>query len=384
MAAKRDYYELLDVERTASSDEIKSAYRKMAMKYHPDRNPGNKEAEDKFKECAEAYEVLSDDQKRQQYDRYGFEGMNSSFGAQGFGNINDIFSHFSDIFGGGGSIFDELFGGGGRGSSRARQRGIQGNTLNIYQKLTLEEIAEGVEKTVSYKRYKTCPDCEGTGAKSKSDYVTCPQCKGTGEERKVSHSIFGQFINVSECPYCGGEGKIVKVKCPSCSGSGRVKTDSTLKVKIPAGVREGNYIPLRGQGDSGSKGGGNGDLYIHIQEEPHAIFKREDDNIIYNLLISIPDAVLGTDVRVPLLNGEKNIKIEPGTTAGTVIVLEDKGIRHLDSRGRGDELIKIDIYIPKKLNSKEKDIMKNLKSSETFSKIDTKKKSDKSFFKMFL
>lgn len=383
MAIKRDYYEILEIEKTATPDEIKSAYRKMAMKYHPDRNPGNKEAEDKFKECAEAYEVLSDEQKRRQYDTYGFDGMNASFGQQGFGNINDIFSHFSDIFGGGGSIFDDFFGTGNRGSSRARSRGIQGNTINIIQKLTLEEIAEGVEKTITYKRYKTCPDCEGTGARTKSDYETCPQCKGTGEERKVSRSIFGQFINVSECPYCGGEGKIIKVKCPTCSGSGRVKADNILKVKIPAGVKNGNYIPLRGQGDSGSKGGINGDLYINIAEEPHPIFKRQDDDIIYDLLISIPDAVLGTEVKVPLLDGEKKIKIEPGTTAGTIITLEEKGIKHLDSRGRGNELIRIDIYIPKKLSSKDKEIMKNLKSSDTFSKFDLKKKSDKNFFKMF-
>ncbi len=382
MAEKRDYYEILEINKTATPEEIKSSYRRLAMKYHPDKNPGDKEAEEKFKELAEAYEVLSDTNKRQQYDRYGHEGMNS-FGSQGFGNINDIFSHFSDIFGGGGSIFDDLFGGGSRSSSRARSKGIQGNDLKISLKLTLEEIAEGTDKTVKYKKYKTCPDCNGAGARSKADFDTCTNCNGTGEIRHVSRSIFGQFVNVSECQYCGGEGKIIRVKCPTCAGSGRVKSDATLKVKIPAGVVEGNYIPLRGQGDSGSRGGNTGDLFIYIEEMPHPIFKREGDNIIYNLMISIPDAILGTEVRVPTIDGEKKIKIESGTPAGTTIVLEEKGIKHLNSRGRGDQLIRVDIYIPKKVSSKEKEMLKELKSSDTFSVTDGKKKSDKSFFKMF-
>lgn len=377
---KRDYYEILGIEKTATSDEIKSSYRKLAMKYHPDRNPGDKSAEEKFKELAEAYEVLSDPQKRNQYDRFGHEGLNST-GYHGFGDINDIFSRFGDIFGFGGGIFDEFFGGG-RGSRRQRQQGIQGNDVKEKVRLTLEEIADGTEKTVNFTRFKSCNKCNGTGAKSSSAYVTCSYCSGTGEKRSVSNSIFGQIVNVTECPNCGGEGKIVKEKCETCGGSGRTKSESTVKVKIPPGVVEGNYIPLRGQGDSGLRGGQAGDLHIIIEEEPHEYFIRDGDDIIFDLTISYPEAVMGSEVVIPTLKGQVSLKIETGTKAGSILRMKEKGIKHLNSYGRGDQLIRIDINVPNKLSSKEKDLLKEMMKFEKFHKDrKSRNKDSKKFFK---
>lgn len=370
---KRDYYEILGVGRNASSDEIKSSYRKLAMQYHPDRNPGNKEAEEKFKECAEAYEVLSDSQKRQRYDQFGHQGVDST-GFHGFDNINDIFSHFSDIFGGfgrgGGSIFDDFFGG--SSSRRSRSRGIPGSDLKISLKLTLEEIADGIEKTLKVRKYKPCKTCGGTGAKSGSGYTTCTYCNGTGEIRQATRSIFGQFINVSECHHCNGEGRIVKEKCPDCSGEGRIKSESTIKVNIPAGVVEGNYIPLRGQGNSGGRGGENGDLLVFIEEAQHKFFARLNDDIIYELDISFPDAVMGVDVVVPTLKGKAKLKVEAGTQAGSVLRMKEKGIKHLNGYGRGDQLVKVNIITPKKISSKEKDLLKELSKSDNFNPKKTK------------
>lgn len=364
---KRDYYEILGVSRNSSNDEIKSSYRKLAMQYHPDRNPGNKEAEEKFKECAEAYEVLSDSQKRQRYDQFGHQGVDST-GFHGFDNINDIFSHFSDIFGGfgrgGGSIFEDFFGGG--STRRSRSRGIPGSDLKISLKLTLEEIADGIEKTLKVRKYKPCKTCGGTGAKSGSGYTTCTYCSGTGEIRQATRSIFGQFINVTECHHCNGEGRIVKEKCPECSGEGRIKSESTIKVNIPAGVVEGNYIPLRGQGNSGARGGENGDLLVFIEEAQHKFFARLNDDIVYELDISFPDAVMGVDVVVPTLKGKAKLKVESGTQAGSVLRMKDKGIKHLNGYGRGDQLVKVNIITPKKISSKEKDILKELQKSDNF------------------
>ena len=378
---KRDYYEILGIEKTASADEIKSAYRKLAMKYHPDRNPGDKSAEEKFKELAEAYEVLSDQQKRSQYDRFGHEGLNST-GYQGFGDINDIFSRFGDIFGFGGSIFDEFFGGSGRGSRRQRSQGVPGNDLKKTVRLTLEEISEGTEKTIDYTRFKPCGKCNGTGAKSSSGYATCSHCNGTGERRTVSNSIFGQIVNVTECHNCGGEGKIVKEKCETCGGSGRIKSESSIKVKIPPGVVEGNYIPIRGQGDSGLRGGQSGDLHVIIEEEPHEYFIRDGDDIIYDLTISYPEAVIGTEIIIPSLKGQVSLKIEPGTKAGSILRRKEKGIRHLNSYGRGDQLIRIDINVPNKISSKEKEMLKEMMKYEKFHKDrKSKSKDSKKFFK---
>jgi molecular chaperone DnaJ len=382
---KRDYYEILGVSRSSSVDEIKAAYRKHAMKYHPDRNPGNKEAEEIFKEGAEAYEVLSDPNKRARYDQFGHQGM-SGTDFHGFDNVNDIFSAFSDIFSGfgGGSIFDDIFGGGSRrSSSRYRSPGIQGSDLKVTLKMTLEEIAVGVERTLKVKKYTTCGNCSGSGAKPGSSSVECPTCHGTGEIRHVSRSMFGQYINVSVCPTCNGEGKVIKDKCTVCLGEGRVKGESTVKVNIPAGVNTGNYIPLRGQGNTGIRGGEPGDLIIVIEELQHEHFIREEDDIIYNLTISITDAVLGAEVDVPMLDGSAKVKIEPGTQPGKILRMREKGIKHLNHHGRGDQLNYVNIYIPAKLTSKEKELFRNLSRSENLKPKKEDKdssKKPKSFF----
>jgi molecular chaperone DnaJ len=363
---KRDFYEILGVQRSASTDEIKSSYRKMAMKYHPDRNQGDKDAEEKFKEAAEAYEVLMDPNKRARYDQFGHAGMRGT-DFHGFDNVGDIFSAFSDIFNfGGGSIFDDFFGSSrGERSRRYRSQGIQGSDLKITIHLSLEEIAEGTEKTLKVKRYQKCEQCDGTGAKSSSGTSECNTCHGSGEVRQVSRSMFGQFINVQVCPTCNGEGRVIKDKCPNCSGEGRVKGETTLKVNIPAGVSNGNYIPLRGNGNAGVRGGQAGDLIVIIEEELHKYFKREEDDIIYELTISITEAVLGADIETPVLNGSVMLKIEPGTQPGKILRLRDKGIRHLNHSGRGDQLVKINVFIPNKINSKEKELFKELSHSES-------------------
>lgn len=380
---KRDFYEVLGVNKNASLDEIKRAYRKLALQYHPDRNPGDKEAEVKFKECAEAYEVLSDPQKRQRYDQFGHQGVDAT-GFHGFDNINDIFSHFSDIFSGfgrGGSIFDDFFGGG-SSTSRRRSSGVGGTDLKISLKLTLAEISDGVEKTIKVRKYMTCSSCNGTGAKSGSGYVSCSHCNGTGEHRQVTRSIFGQFVNVTECSYCKGEGRVVRDKCPDCGGDGRVKTDSTIKVNIPAGVNEGNYIPLRGQGNAGLRGGHPGDLFVYIEEEEDRDFSRYEDDVLYDLFISITDAALGAEIVVPTLKGKSKLKIDPGTQSGTILKMKEKGIKHLNGYGRGDQLVRINVYTPTKLSSKEKEILKELSKSENLKpKPHTKEKPEKGFFK---
>lgn len=375
---KRDFYEILEIEKTASAEEIKSAYRKKAMKYHPDRNPGDQSAEEKFKEAAEAYEVLKDPNKRARYDQFGHQGVNGT-GFSGFHDINDIFAHFSDIFSGvGGSIFDDFFGGGSRGRSRTRSRGIAGSDLKVEVSLSLKEIAEGTEKIIKLKKYKTCSTCNGIGASSEDAYIQCSNCGGSGEIRQVSRSIFGQFVNVNSCSACNGEGRIIKEKCPDCHGEGRLRNDVKIKVKIPPGVSEGQYIPLRNQGNAGIRGGENGDLYVYIREKRDDNFIRDGDDIIFNLKISIVDAIMGAEVFVPLLDGKTTVKIAPGTEHGTIIKVKDKGIRHLNEFGNGDQLVKVHIVIPKKISSKEKELLKQLGKMDNFKPVG-EKKSEKSF-----
>ncbi|HAP35607.1 MAG TPA: molecular chaperone DnaJ [Bacteroidetes bacterium] len=379
MAAKRDYYDVLGVQRNASADEIKKSYRKLALQFHPDRNPNNKEAEDKFKEATEAYEVLSDQPKRQRYDQFGHQGMRGGADYQNYNDVNDIFSHFGDIFGGGGSIFEEMFGGQQRRRG-PRSTGDPGSDLRIRLKLTLEEIAAGVEKKVKIKKWKSCATCNGNGARPGSSRSTCPQCQGSGELRQVSRSMFGQFVNITACAFCGGTGQIIKEKCSTCDGEGREQGESTLKINVPAGVSEGNYMTLQGQGNSGRRGGQAGDVIVEFTEEKHDSFIRNGDDVIYTALISYPDAVLGADIEVPTLTGKSKIKIDAGTMPGKMLRLKDKGIPHLNSYGRGDQLIQIQVWVPHKVNSHEKELLKELSDSEHINPSEEEKSKSKSLF----
>jgi molecular chaperone DnaJ len=358
MATKRDYYEVLGINRNASKDEIRKAYRKMAMQYHPDRNPNDKSAEEKFKEAAEAYEVLNNEEKKARYDRFGHEGVKTGFGSQGFTDINDIFSHFADIFGGG-SIFDDFFGTGQR-SRRRRTAGTPGSDLKVTLKLSLEEISEGVSKKIKLRKFIGCNECNGSGAEGGSSTKTCPVCQGTGEVKSVSRSVFGQFVNIQACNNCGGEGVVVDTPCRKCHGDGRVQDDVTVKIDVPAGVHEGSYMTLRGEGNSGRRGGPSGDLLVIFQELPHEYFVRNEDDIIYELFISFPGAVLGTEVEVPTLKGKAKLKIEAGTQPGKFLRMRDKGIGHLNASGHGDQLVRVNIDVPRKTNSKERELLKEL------------------------
>jgi len=363
--AKRDYYEVLGVDKNASSDDLKKAYRKLAMQYHPDRNQGDKDAEEKFKEAAEAYEVLSDDQKKAKYDRFGHSGMRGGQDFHSYTNADDIFSHFSDIFGsafggGGGSIFDDFFSGNSSQRSRQRVTGTPGSDLKVMLKLTLEEIASGITKKIKIKKYRTCGTCNGTGAKNKSAYKTCSVCNGTGEVRQVSRSLFGQFVNIAPCNNCNGTGKVVTEPCPTCRGDGRVYEESTIKINVPAGVSDNSYMTLRGEGNSGKNGGTSGDIIAVFQEMQHEYFVRDGDNVIYDLFISYPEAVLGTDVEIPTLNGKAKLKIKSGSQPGKFLKMREKGIQHLNRHGAGDQLVKINVFVPNKITSKEKEMLKEL------------------------
>ncbi len=373
----RDYYDILGVSKNAETAEIKSAYRKLAIKYHPDKNPDDKEAEEKFKEAAEAYEVLSDSDKRARYDRFGKEGLKRGRDYRSYQNVDDIFSAFNDIFGG--SIFDDFFGGmGGGGGRRTRRRsmGERGSDIRIRMPLTLEEIAKGAEKTVRMKKYVQCPSCEGSGAKSGSDYKACPNCGGRGEIRQVSRSMFGQFVNIATCPQCDGTGRLIAEKCDKCGGEGRVQGEDKIKVKVPAGVEEGNYIPIRGKGNAGKRGGADGDLIIIITQKEHPKFVRREDNVVYHLTVSFIDAALGTEMEIPTLYGEEKMKIDPGTQPGTVLTLRNKGIPHLDGAGKGDQFVYVNVYVPTKLSGNEKESLKKLAESENFSPENKKGKKD--------
>ncbi len=386
---KRDYYEVLGISRSASKDEIKKAYRKLAMKYHPDKNPGDREAEEHFKEVNEAYEVLSNDDKRRRYDQFGHAGVGSSASSQGgaygggAGDFGDIFSAFNDMFGGGarpsgGSPFgfEDVFGGGTRRSRGST--GIRGSDLKIRLKLTLEEIAKGVEKTLKIKKQVPCEMCGGTGSKT-GDLEMCPTCQGAGEVRQASKTMFGQFVNITTCPTCGGEGKVVKDRCTSCHGEGIKQGETTVKVNIPAGVEDGNYLTLRRQGNAGPRGGSNGDLIVVIEEVHHKLFVRRGDDVIYNLPLSYPDMILGTKVEVPTLEGRVKLTVPPGTQPNTMLRISGKGIGHLKSPGRGDHLVKVNVYIPKDLSHRDKELLREMKKSDHLVP-DEKVDHEKSFF----
>ncbi|MCL5030488.1 MAG: molecular chaperone DnaJ [Bacteroidetes bacterium] len=379
--AKRDYYEVLGVAKNASKEDMKKAYRKLAMQFHPDRNPDNKEAEDKFKEAAEAYEILSDDDKRGKYDRFGHDGVRgSAYGSQGFTDINDIFSHFSDIFGGS-SMFDDFFGGSQRSRGRRQGTGTPGSDLRVNMKLTLEEIASGVSKKIKIKKQIKCSQCGGTGANAGTSTKTCPVCHGTGEIKTVSRSVFGQFVNITACSNCNGEGSVIDEPCKKCMGDGRVTDEATININVPPGVHDGSYMTLRGEGNSGKRGGQPGDIIVVFQEIPHEYFIREGDDIIYDLFVSFPTAVIGAEVEVPTLNGKAIIKIEGGTQPGKLLKMRDKGIKHLNQSGHGDQLVRVNIEIPKKVSGKEKELLKELSEMQSFKK--SSNSDDKNFFKRF-
>lgn len=376
--SKRDYYEVLGVSKTATSEEIKSSYRKLALKYHPDRNPDDKEAEDKFKEASEAYEVLGDATKRQRYDQFGHEGLRGGADYSNFTNINDIFSHFGDIFGG--SIFDSFFGGGEtRRRTGRRSYGERGSDIQIRMPLTIEEIAFGIEKTIKIKRLDECAACNGSGAKKGTGKVTCHTCSGSGEVRQVSRSMFGQFVNIQPCHTCNGSGEIIKEKCPECNGDGRTPIEDTVKINIPSGVEENNYIPVRGKGNSGKNGGQTGDLLVIIQEKEHEVYKRLGDNVLYTLNVSFTNLALGAEFEVPTLDGPEKIKISAGAQPNDTIKLVNKGIQHINTNKRGEFIVLLNLIIPKKLSSKEKSLITELNEQENFISSGVSKKS-KSFF----
>ncbi|TNE70912.1 molecular chaperone DnaJ [bacterium] len=377
--SKRDYYEVLGVSKDASVEDIKRAYRKLAMKYHPDRNPDDPSASENFKEAAEAFDVLKDENKRARYDRFGHSGLHSGgFNEPDFQNVSfeDIFSRFGDIFGG--DIFGGDMFGGGRGRARSqRSVGRPGNDLKINITLTIDEIAFGTEKTLKVKKSIKCTQCNGSGAQSDADYMTCNTCSGMGEVRQVSRTMFGQFVNVQPCPTCYGEGRIIKNKCSKCAGEGRVKGEETVKVKIPSGVSNGNYITLRGQGNAGIRGGESGNLIVLLEEKEHPDFARDGNDIYHDLTISVADAILGTDVEVPTLKGKAKIKVESGTQPGKLLRMKGKGIIGLNSTVAGDQYVRVNVYIPTDLSSDDRKKVESLRLSKHFDpkSIETKEKS---------
>lgn len=372
---KRDYYEVLSVAKTASGDEIKKAYRKVAMQYHPDRNPGDKSAEEKFKEAAEAYEVLSDADKKAQYDRFGHAGMRGSGRGAGASNMDDIFSQFGDIFGEGG--FESFFGGGGRrGGTRAR--GVRGSNLRVKIRLSYEEIVKGVNKQIKVKKYVSCTTCSGSGAKDKGSVQTCGTCGGSGQVRKVSNTFLGQMQTVTTCPTCNGEGTTITQKCSVCKGEGRVYGEETVSIDIPAGVQEGMQLSVGGRGNAGERGGPNGDLLILIEEEPHKELHRDGMNVGHELFISFTDAVFGTHVEVPTIDGRAKIKIPPGTQSGKIFRLKGKGFPAVNSYEKGDQLISVNVWTPQTLSAEERVALEKISTSPNFHP--QPEKSDKSFF----
>ena len=383
---KKDFYEILGVSKSASADEIKKAYRKVAMQFHPDRNHGDKAAEEKFKEAAEAYEILSDTDKRAQYDRFGHQafsgGRGNGGGFSGGMNTDDIFSQFGDIFGDE-SPFGSFFGGGGGGgggrrSSGARSRGVRGSNLRIKIKLNYEEMAKGASKTVKVKKYVLCTTCTGSGAKDKNSLQTCGTCGGSGQVKRVQNTFLGQMQTVTTCPTCNGEGSTITNKCTVCKGEGRVYGEETVTIDIPAGVQEGMQLSLNGKGNAGERGGSNGDLIVLIEEEAHEHLHRDGLNVAFDLHISFPEAVFGTQIEVPTIDGKAKIKIPPGTQSGKIFRLKGKGFPAVNSYEKGDQLIHVNVWTPQHVNGEEKDMLEKMQASINFQP--KPEKGDKSFF----
>lgn len=373
MAEKRDYYEVLGVDRNASADDIKGAYRKAALKWHPDRwvsgsDAEKKTAEEKFKEASEAYSVLSDPDKKAKYDQFGFagvEGAGAQDWSQGFGNLNDI---LNNLFGGAfGGAFGSAFGGfGGFGGGQQGPRTMRGRDIRTRVRLSLEEIARGCTKEVSIERNRPCPVCGGNGTKNSSDIKTCPTCKGSGQVQNVVNSLFGRTVAYATCPQCGGEGKIVSNPCGTCKGSGLVRKRETVQVKVPAGVEDGMQLTVRGEGHSAARGGVNGDLLVIIEEQPHPQLKRQGTDLFYTRVISVTDAMLGTEIQIPTLDGAHKLKLDPGTQSGTVVKLRGKGVPQAGGYGKGDLYVKILVWIPRKLSRSEKEAVESMRDSSSF------------------
>ncbi|NNF57588.1 MAG: molecular chaperone DnaJ [Rhodothermaceae bacterium] len=380
----RDYYDVLGVARTATADDIKKAYRKKAMENHPDRNPGDAEAEARFKEAAEAYEVLSNPDKRARYDRFGRAGLGgpgAGPGGPGFTDISDIFSAFSDIFGGnGGGGFEDVFG---RTRGRRRGQGRPGSDLRVRLSLTLEEIAEGVERQLKVRKFTTCDHCKGIGAEGGPEgYETCSTCNGSGEFRQVSNSFFGQFVNVQPCPTCEGEGRVITDKCSVCEGEGRIKGEETISVEIPAGVGQGHYLQIRGAGNAGQRGGPTGSLRVEIEEAPHEHFTRDGLDIFHDLYLSFPDAALGTEVEVPTLKGRAKLQIDPGIQGGRVLRMRGRGVPELGGGSRrGDQMVRVHVWTPTDLTADQQVLLEQLRGDEAFRpRPEDQTRGGKSFF----
>lgn len=381
MSKKRDYYEILGVDKRADNEELKKAYRKLAIKYHPDKNPNNPEAEEMFKEAAEAYDVLTNPEKRQIYDQYGHQGLSSGFGGGGgFGgfNMEDILSRFHDVFSGGGAgsfssggFGEDMFGGG-------RARGRKGTNLRIKLRLTLQEIADGAEKKIKVKRHVACKSCNGTGAKNGTALKTCGTCQGSGQVRRVMNTMLGQMMTSATCPTCNGDGKIIEQKCEVCAGDGRVLEEEIIPIRVPAGVTEGMQLSMQQKGNMPSRGGIAGDLLIVVEEEPHPQLHREGKNIVYELKISFVDAALGIEEQnIPTIHGTEKIRIAPGTQSGEIIRLRKKGIQDIEGYEKGDQLVYVSVWIPKNISKRERELLEELRDSQNFTPKN--EKNEKSF-----
>ena len=370
---KRDYYEVLGVSKSADATEIKKAYRKLALKYHPDKNPGDKEAEEKFKEAAEAYDVLSNEEKKRRYDQFGHAGVGGA-GQGGFGggmSMDDIFSQFGDIFG----SFGGFSGFGGFGGGRSARRVNRGTNLRVKVKMNLQEIATGIEKKIKVKKYVACQHCNGTGAKDGKSYSTCSTCKGSGQVTRVQNTILGAMQTTSTCPTCEGEGKIINEKCTFCNGEGVLMSEEVISINIPAGVGEGMQLSLSGKGNAARRGGVNGDLIVLIEEEEHPELVRDGNDLLYNVFIGYPEAVLGETVEIPTIEGKVKVKIEAGTQPGKILRLRGKGLPDVNGYGKGDLLAKVNVWIPKNLSKDEKKLVEKMKEAEGFKPGSGDKKS---------
>jgi molecular chaperone DnaJ len=376
--SKRDYYEILEVTREATPEELKKAYRRLALKFHPDKNPGDKEAEEMFKEAAEAYEILSNPEKRRRYDQFGHAGLGNNSGYSGFGggmSIDEIFRHFGDIFGGNfDDPFGSMFGGG-----RSRKVVNKGSNLRVKVKLTLEEIAHGVEKKIKVNKYIKCKTCSGTGAKSGNAYHTCPTCHGSGHVTRVTSTFLGQMQTTSTCPNCGGEGQVITDKCTDCAGNGVIKGEEVISIRIPAGVAEGMQLSVGGKGNMAARSGEPGDLFVQIEEIPHEHLERNESHLHYNLYVSFTDASLGTSAEVPGIDGPIKVKIEAGTQSGKILRLKGKGLPSIEAyQGKGDLLVTVHVWTPRTLSKEEKTVLEKLGKSANF-KPDPDSR-DKNFF----